>query len=125
MHSTNHSKTIIDGTPDFTGGLVNVLYDKLQSESFITVAPGESVDSTFDVAKIYDLSKGGEFTFTGRGVLHIGDGDNRIVREASFETNTLKSHVDGAKAAKIQNTLSLDHLTKRTSTDGSCQGSRL
>ena len=106
---------VADGTPEFTGGIVYVVYDDLPEEAFVTIAPGETVDSTFDVAKIYDLSEGGEFSFQGQGALQIGGHDNKISHEAAFETNTLTAQVDGVRAAEVQRNLSLSSLEKRPS----------
>ncbi len=99
------------------------MYNNLPEQAFVTIAPGESIDSTFDVAELYDMSKGGEFTIQGKGNLEIGGDDLKIAEKAPFETNILKANVDGAKAAKVLS--SLNDLHKRVNVDGGCQGDRL
>lgn len=121
---------LIGKDPQFIGGIVHVIYNNLPADAFVTIAPGETLESEFDVAELYDLSKGGDFSISSKGALQIAGNDLKIASKVQFETNVIKTHVDAAKAAQTVDRLKslfvkpAEGNSKRATARGNCEGDR-
>lgn len=93
-------------------------------DAFQTLAAGESVEADFDPAEVHDLSTGGDFDFLVRGTfLTAAAGSTSIDGSVPFDSNVLKSHVDGVAAAKVRRDFH-DNIEKRTTVQSDCTGTR-
>ncbi|KAL3456772.1 Deuterolysin metalloprotease family-domain-containing protein [Aspergillus heterothallicus] len=58
-----------DTDPTFTGVRVEYILSHLTAEGFVTINPNETVASTFDIADLYALTPGQEYTAVADGAL--------------------------------------------------------
>ncbi|KAJ0419382.1 Deuterolysin metalloprotease family-domain-containing protein [Aspergillus carlsbadensis] len=58
-----------DTDPVFTGVRVEYILSHLTAEGFVTIAPGQTISSIFDVADLYALTPGTEYTAIADGAL--------------------------------------------------------
>ncbi|KAL4945681.1 Deuterolysin metalloprotease family-domain-containing protein [Aspergillus oleicola] len=65
-----------DEEPTFTGVRVEYIVSHLTSDGFVQIEPNQSVASIFDVADIYALSPGQEYTAVAKGTLEYTTLDN-------------------------------------------------
>lgn len=92
-------------------------------DAFQTIAAGESVEAEFDPAEVHDLSTGGDFDFLVRGTFLTASADSTSIDgSVPFDSNVLKSHVNGVAAAKVRRDFH-DNL-KRTELQSDCTGTR-
>ena len=105
----------------FEGVLVRLKTFELSEDAFVTIAPGETVESTFDVAATADLSAGGVFEIASEGAIPIATANRTELSDSKiyFKSNTLSLNVDGAEAAKVAP--AVKPLDKRTRVAG-CSG---
>ena len=96
----------------------------MAEDAFQTLAAGESVEAEFDPAEVHDLSTGGDFDFLVRGTFLTASADSASIDgSVSFDSNVLKSHVDGVAAAKVRRDFH-DNIQKRTVIQSDCTGTR-
>ncbi|KAL4929368.1 Deuterolysin metalloprotease family-domain-containing protein [Aspergillus undulatus] len=62
--------------PEFTGVRVEYVLSHLTAEGFVQIAPNQTVASIFDVAEIYALDPGQEYTAVAKGALEYTTLDN-------------------------------------------------
>ncbi|KAL4797719.1 Deuterolysin metalloprotease family-domain-containing protein [Aspergillus venezuelensis] len=65
-----------DEEPTFTGVRVEYIVSHLTSDGFVQIEPDQSVASVFDVADIYALTPGQEYTAVAKGALEYTTLDN-------------------------------------------------
>ncbi|KAH8747167.1 Deuterolysin metalloprotease family-domain-containing protein [Diaporthe sp. PMI_573] len=107
----------------FDGVRLQVQTSDVAEDAFQTLAAGESLEAEFDPAEVHDLSNGGDFDFLVRGTfLTASAGSTSIDGSVPFDSNVLKSHVDGVAAAKVRRDFH-DNM-KRTVIQSDCTGTR-
>ncbi|KAJ6788050.1 hypothetical protein PWT90_07492 [Aphanocladium album] len=122
-----------DGKPlKFQGVYARVEATLLEDANFEDMGPKSSVESTFDIAELYDLSAGGRFTVRSSGSLSFS-GDvasnqtTAIAGAVSFSSNELTIDVDGGQAGRAKSLTPMHAkrlvADKRTVVQGDCQGS--
>lgn len=96
----------------------------MAEDAFQTLAAGESVEAEFDPAEVHDLSTGGDFDFLVRGTFLTASADSTAIDGfVPFDSNLLKSHVDGAAAGKVRRDFT-EAIQKRTVIQSDCTGTR-
>ena len=111
-----------DSPVHFDGVLPNYALSELSEKHFVHVPAGESVTSTFELAEIFDLTEGGEYTVSTKGFMSFADSTGKGLKGgAHYESNQLKITVDGAEASKVPKALKA--LDKRTYVSSGCTGS--
>ncbi|KAF2444733.1 hypothetical protein P171DRAFT_463384 [Karstenula rhodostoma CBS 690.94] len=88
---------------DFAGIKVRVTTENIPEDSFQVIAPGQTVETSFDVAELHDLSSGGAFS-TGA---------------VEYSSNTVTANIDGAEAEKVRR-----DFVKRSAVQADCTGSK-
>ncbi|KAK2601778.1 hypothetical protein QQS21_004662 [Conoideocrella luteorostrata] len=112
----------IDGAATFQG--IKVYIGPHADESaFQEIPAGKSVEVTFDIAEIFDLSTGGKYNIYSSGNIRYAEGgDIDKLRSVSFESNKLHANVDGTLAAAALS--SFHQNMKRATINSDCTGSR-
>ena len=97
----------------------------LGEDVFQTIAAGETIASTFDVAQTHDLSSGGAVDLSAEGVFSYAElNTTEIAGVVPFSSNVLASvEVDGAEAAAAR--ADFFSLDKRSIVQSDCTGSYL
>ncbi|KAL8784756.1 MAG: hypothetical protein Q9213_003787 [Squamulea squamosa] len=117
-----------DGTPiAFKGILKRVRTEELTEEAFATLAPGATLESTFELAAVTDLSAGGTFEVVTEGAVPLASvGSTELSgSQITYRSNKLSITVDGAAAARVAPAIHiLDDRTIVTSCAGT-QGTSL
>lgn len=112
-----------DGDVAFEGVRVYLAPETAGESAFQEIAAGESVEVTFDVAEVFDLSNGGDFDIQSAGNLQYAQGgDIKNLGSLLYESNKINAKVDGATAA--QSLSIFQALTKRATVSNDCSGSR-
>lgn len=88
--------------------------DKLEYQE---IPSGQSVEVTFDVAELYNLSKGGNFDIQSIGDMQVNK--NGKLQTVSFASNKINANVDGAAAAKA-----FGQVAKRSTIHDDCNVSQ-
>ncbi|OJJ02235.1 hypothetical protein ASPVEDRAFT_663820 [Aspergillus versicolor CBS 583.65] len=79
-----------DSDPTFIGAHVEYILAHLTADGFVEVAPNKTVASTFDIADIYDLTPGQEYTAVAKGALEYTTLDNKSkFRTAKYTSNNI------------------------------------
>lgn len=107
----------------FKGVLLRAKTSGLTEDAFATLASGATLESTFDVAAVTDLSAGGAFEIVAEGAVPLAAADSTELSGANlaFRSNKLSINVDGAAAARVAPAVRI--LDERTITT-SCAGSQ-
>lgn len=114
----SHTKT--GSKVAFSGIKIRVTTDNIPEESFQIIAPGETVETSFDVAELHDLSTGGAFDIAAAGVFSTAAVDStEITGAVPFTSNTISASVDGAAAEKIRR-----DFVKRSAVQTDCTGTK-
>ncbi|KAL8730559.1 MAG: hypothetical protein Q9166_004013 [cf. Caloplaca sp. 2 TL-2023] len=111
----------------FKGVLKRVKTTELTEDAFASLAPGATLESTFELAAVTDLSAGGAFEVVAEGAVPLAQADSTELSgsEITFRSNTLSITVDGAAAARVAPAVRiLDDRTIVTSCAGA-QGTSL
>ncbi|KAI4243660.1 MAG: hypothetical protein L6R42_010690, partial [Xanthoria sp. 1 TBL-2021] len=117
-----------DGAPvAFKGVLKRIQTAELSEEVFATLAPGATLENTFELAAVTDLSAGGAFEVVAEGAVPLASAGSTELSgsQLTFRSNKLSITVDGAAAARVAPAVHiLDDRTVVTSCGGS-QGTAL
>ncbi|KAI9148443.1 Neutral protease [Paramyrothecium foliicola] len=106
----------------FDGVRIIVLAENLDEDAFQVIAAGESVEASFDVAELHDLSEGGKFKINVSGAFQYAEDDSTTATgSVNFDTVSLEVDVDGEQASLAR----LNFLEKRTRIQADCTGTRL
>ena len=111
----------------FKGVLFRTKITDLSEEAFASLAPGATLESTFELASVTDLAAGGAFEVIAEGAVPLATAGSTTLSGAKliFRSNKLSITVDGAAAAKVAPAVHiLDERTILTSCSGS-QGTSL
>lgn len=107
----------------FDGVRLMISTEHLDDSSFERIASGASVETTFDIAELHDLSSGGAFKVSSRGAFSFAEeGSNELVGSVGFDSNEVEAEIDGETAATVHTTF---HHDKRTRLQSDCSGTRL
>jgi deuterolysin len=111
-----------DGEVAFEGVRL-YLGPQTDESAFQEIGAGESIEVTFDVAEVFDLSNGGDFDIQSVGSLQYAQGgDIKKLGSLSYESNKISTKVDGAAAAQALSIF--QSLVKRATISSDCTGSR-
>ncbi|CAL8584866.1 hypothetical protein XPA_010449 [Xanthoria parietina] len=111
----------------FKGVLKRIQTADLSEDVFATLAPGATLENTFELAAVTDLSAGGAFEVVAEGAVPLASAGSTQLSgsEVTFRSNKLSIAVDGAAAARVAPAVHLlDDRTIVTSCGGS-QGAAL
>ncbi|KAI1396789.1 Deuterolysin metalloprotease family-domain-containing protein [Hypoxylon fuscum] len=88
---------------EFDGIRLRVSTAGLGEEAFQTIAAGETVEATFDVGQVYDLSAGGKYDVVSLGALSYAEANTTdLVGIHSVSGSTVTAEVDGAAAKEVR-----------------------
>ncbi|KAF3345623.1 Brefeldin A resistance protein [Verticillium dahliae VDG2] len=88
---------------EFDGVRLQLDTTALSEESFQVLVAGETVELTWDVAHVHDLSAGGEFDISANGRFSYAESDStELTGVATYASNVVHSTVDGEEAAKVR-----------------------
>ncbi|CBX98759.1 hypothetical protein LEMA_P079980.1 [Plenodomus lingam JN3] len=105
----------------FEGIKVRLLTTGLSKDDFVTLAAGETKETTIETAALHSLNNGGDFEVFAKGLLPFAaEGSTKLSGSLNYESNKLTMSVDGALAATVRKA-----LDKRTVIGSSCTGSKL
>lgn len=105
----------------FEGIKLNLLRSGLTQEDFVTLAAGETKEVTVETAALHSLSEGGDFDVFAKGLLPYAEASStELAGVLDYESEKLTMTIDGAQAATVAKA-----LTKRTTIDSSCTGTKL
>ncbi|KAJ4349736.1 uncharacterized protein N0V89_008354 [Didymosphaeria variabile] len=104
----------------FAGIKVRVTTENIPEDSFQVIAPGETVETSFDVAELHDLSNGGAFDIASVGAFSTAAIDStEITGAVEYTSNTLTANIDGAEAEKVRR-----EFVKRSAVQADCTGTK-
>ncbi|KAL5412118.1 hypothetical protein PMIN03_004415 [Paraphaeosphaeria minitans] len=105
---------------DFAGIKVRVTTENIPEDSFQVIAPGQTVETSFDVAELHDLSSGGAFDIASVGVFSTAAIDStEITGAVEYTSNTVTANIDGAEAEKVRR-----EFIKRSAVQTHCTSSK-
>ena len=114
------SETVTGTKIAFAGIKIRVTTDNIPEESFQVIAPGETVETSFDIAELHDLSNGGVFDITSTGAFATASLDSTEVTGAMpFSSNTITTGIDGVQAEKTRR-----DFIKRSAVQTDCTGAK-
>ncbi|POR39428.1 Neutral protease 2 [Tolypocladium paradoxum] len=89
-----------DKPVSFRGARLRIATEALQEEDFQRIPAGESVEVTFDIAQVHDLSSGGKFGVLADGALSFADDKStKLIGSVPYLSNQVQAEVNGALAA--------------------------
>ncbi|KAK2868043.1 hypothetical protein FQN49_003209 [Arthroderma sp. PD_2] len=120
----------------FTGMMQRYDMTDLTEEFFTPIAPGASVEQSFDIAATHDLSAGGNYVITAGGAIPTAEEHSTtLTSTALYQSNELHMEIDGNQAAAVEQAIAFTpemqslhsrSLEKRTRiVANSCQGNQL
>lgn len=113
---------LADQPVSFQGARLRIATEALQEEDFQRIPAGESVEVTFDIAKVHDLSSGGKFGVLADGAFSFAnDESTRLIGSVPYVSNQVQAEVDGALAAAAHTAFH----DKRTRVQNDCRGQQL
>ncbi|KAL4997977.1 Deuterolysin metalloprotease family-domain-containing protein [Aspergillus recurvatus] len=77
-----------ESDPKFTGVRVEYILSHLTADGFVQLSPNQTVGSVFDLADLYELSPGQEYTAVAKGLLQY----TTLANEKKFLTFSYKSN---------------------------------
>ncbi|OAX80830.1 hypothetical protein ACJ72_04829 [Emergomyces africanus] len=107
----------------FNGIHLRYTTSNLTKDDFQFIAPGQTIDTEFDLAETLDLSESGNYVASSQGVFPFSNAQyNGISGVIPFKSNEIKIKVDGKQAAKVLSVrTNYDHLARRADiNDGGC-----
>ncbi|KAI1773070.1 Deuterolysin metalloprotease family-domain-containing protein [Hypoxylon cercidicola] len=106
----------------FDGIRLRVSTTGLDEDAFQIIPAGETVEATFDVAQVYDLSAGGQFDVVSKGAMSYAEvNTTELAGIYSVAGSTIAATVDGAAAKEVRRRFH----AKRIDVQSDCTGSRL
>ncbi|KAL8670700.1 MAG: hypothetical protein Q9168_004770 [Polycauliona sp. 1 TL-2023] len=122
------SGTFLDSAPAgapviFKGILTRIRTAELTEDTFASLALGATLENTFELAAVTDLSAGGAFEVVAEGAVPLGSAGSTELsgRQVSFRSNKLSITVDGAAAARVAPAI---HLLDERTLVTSCSGTQ-
>ncbi|KAI1758880.1 Deuterolysin metalloprotease family-domain-containing protein [Hypoxylon sp. FL1150] len=107
---------------DFDGIRLRVMTTGLDEEAFQIIPAGETVEATFDVGQVYDLSAGGKYDVVSLGAMSYAEANTTEIAGAySVAGSTTAAEVDGAVAKEVRRRFH----AKRIDVQSDCTGTKL
>ncbi|KAI2469071.1 Deuterolysin metalloprotease family-domain-containing protein [Annulohypoxylon bovei var. microspora] len=107
---------------EFDGIRLRVTTTGLGEEAFQTIASGETVEATFDVGQVYDLSAGGSFDVVSLGAMSYAEiNTTDLAGILPVSGSTVTAQVDGAVAKEVRRRFH----AKRIDVQSDCTGTKL
>lgn len=95
----------------------------LGDAAFEHIPAGKSIEVTFNVGEVHDLSTGGKFDIHSAGVMQFaGENDNTLIGSVPYHSNSINTLINGSEAASILKTF---RANKRTNVQSDCTGQKL
>jgi deuterolysin len=108
----------------FEGIRLMIQYKDLAEDNFQTLAAGKSLEATFDLAELHDLSVGGSFDIKTAGQLsYAAANSNELAGSFAYSSNVVSASVDGAAAEKTRRSF-LDNIARRSAVQSDCTSTR-
>ncbi|KAF2501963.1 neutral protease 2-like protein [Lophium mytilinum] len=105
----------------FEGMKLRLKTSSLSTDSFTTLAAGETKELTVEAASLHTLTTSGVYDVFAAGAISYAEpGSTALAGSIAYSSNKLSLNVDGAKAAKVAK-----KLRKRTYVASDCTGSKL
>lgn len=93
----------------------------LDEDAFQTIEAGETVQASFDIGELHDLSEGGEFSLVASGVMsYAAPNSTAIEGVVAYSSSSLSAKVDGVQAAEVHK----NFVEKRTTVQSDCTGTK-
>lgn len=110
---------------DFKGVLLRLKTGDLTQESFMAIAPGQTLETEVDIAELYDVETDDSYTVQAMGAMRYAEaGDTKLAGALDFSSNALVMNINGTEAKEVP--YALDAIVKRTRLNtGSCSTARL
>ncbi|KAF2726972.1 hypothetical protein EJ04DRAFT_517549 [Polyplosphaeria fusca] len=109
-----------DSPITFDGVRLMISTVDLTEDDFQLIAPGGTIESTFDIAELYDLSAGGVFDIIAKGAFSYAASSGSVLAGvAQYTSNRVSVNVDGAMAAKVRQRLH-SSIVKRINLQSDC-----
>jgi deuterolysin len=106
----------------FDGIRQRISTQNLGEDAFQSIPAGESVEVTFDIAEVHDLSVGGKYDVQSVGAFDFAqEGSTELVGSVPFATSKIEVDIDGEAASARR----LAFHQKRTRVQSDCTGSKL
>ncbi|CAI6340145.1 unnamed protein product [Periconia digitata] len=103
----------------FDGIKLRITTENLSEDAFQIIGAGETVETSFDIAKLHDLKAGGAFDVTAVGTLSVAAADSTQISDAvSYSSNTISAQIDGAVADAVRRSW------KRSAVQSDCTGAK-
>ncbi|KAG9689955.1 neutral protease 2-like protein, partial [Aureobasidium melanogenum] len=109
----------------FTGIMQRLAYTQLSEDVFKPIMAGQSIEVEVELAELYELSSSGKYDVLAAGAIPYAQLNSTALTGSAlaFSSNKLSVDVDAAETAKIESAVS--KLSKRTTIQSDCSGSRL
>ncbi|KAI1385582.1 Deuterolysin metalloprotease family-domain-containing protein [Hypoxylon trugodes] len=106
----------------FDGIRLRIMTSGLSEEAFRIIAAGETVEATFDVGQVYDLSAGGKYDVVSKGALSYAEVNTTdLAGVYSIAGSSVTAEVDGVAARDVRRRFH----AKRIDVQQDCTGSKL
>ncbi|KAL8995916.1 MAG: hypothetical protein Q9169_004452 [Polycauliona sp. 2 TL-2023] len=107
----------------FKGVLTRIRTAEITEDAFAVLAPGATLENTFELAAVTDLSAGGPFEVIAEGAAPLAPfGSTELSgSQVSFRSNKLSITVDGSAAARVAPAV---HLLDERTLVTSCSGTQ-
>ncbi|KAI4869879.1 Deuterolysin metalloprotease family-domain-containing protein [Hypoxylon rubiginosum] len=106
---------------EFDGIRLRVMTTGLDEEAFQIIPAGETVEATFDVGQVYDLSAGGKYDVVSLGAVSYAEANTtELAGVYSVAGSTVAAEVDGAAASAVRR-----RFHKRIDVQSDCTGTKL
>ncbi|KAH7138855.1 metallo proteinase [Dendryphion nanum] len=110
-----------DSKVAFDGIRIEMLVTNLSEDVFEVIPAGKTIEKSFDVAHMHDLSAGGSYDIVTSGALAFANaGSTELAGAVTFGSNVIKTDVDG----QLAETSRAEFLQKRTIVQSDCTGTR-
>lgn len=94
----------------------------MADDDFEFIPAGSSIEVTFDIAELHDLSLGGAYSVHSTGALSFAEADSNVLTgSVPYDSNVLDLDVDGDEASATR----IEFHAKRTRIQSGCTGTRL
>ncbi|KAF2140763.1 uncharacterized protein K452DRAFT_288850 [Aplosporella prunicola CBS 121167] len=116
-----------DSRVAFDGVKFRLATDNVAEDAFTTIGVGKTVEVTFDVAEMHDLTTGGSYDLLAQGAIPYAEaGSTTLVDALPYLSNKVTAKVDSAEAAKVRAafTEKSNNLKVRASLQSDCTGTR-
>ncbi|KAK9443275.1 metallo-endopeptidase [Metarhizium brunneum] len=118
--------TGVDGkAASFEGFRQRITTKGLKDDAFERIPAGQSIEVTFNVGEVHDLSSGGKFDIHSSGVMHFAnDSNNTIIGSVPYHSNSITANINGSEAGALLKSFqrAQKRAMKRTNVQSDCTG---